>query len=146
MGLTYKLSTDYDGTLSRKSVQEYIKSLVELGHEVWITTSRYDSVDKYPTEEVQLWKINNLEKEWNNLFLVADKVGINREHIIFTNKESKVSYIQEQKFLWHLDDDWIELNRINDSTKTIGISVVGQENWIEKCNKLLNNELSSNKE
>lgn len=132
-----KVSFDYDSTLSKKSVQDYAKSLIDLGYEIWITTSRYDSVEKYPTEEVKLWKINNLEKEWNNLFLVADEIGIDRKHIIFTNKESKVPYIQEQNFLWHLDDDLEEINAITLNTKTIGIWVL-LSHWKSKCNNILN--------
>ena len=133
-----KVSFDFDGTLSRKSIQKYAKDLVKLGHEVWITTSRYDSIDKYSKEEVKDWQIENLSSAWNKLFIVANEIGISRDHIIFTNKESKVPYIKEQNFLWHLDDDSLELNAINRYTNTIGISVVGQSNWIEKCNKLLN--------
>ena len=37
-----KVSFDFDGTLSRKDVQEYAKSLVNSGLEVWIVTSRFD--------------------------------------------------------------------------------------------------------
>ena len=133
-----KVSFGFDGTLSRKSIQKYAKDLVKLGHEVWITTSRYDSIDKYSKEEVKDWQIENLSSAWNKLFIVANEIGISRDHIIFTNKESKVPYIKEQNFLWHLDDDSLELNAINRYTNTIGISVVGQSNWIEKCNKLLN--------
>ena len=133
-----KVSFDFDGTLSRKSIQKYAKDLVKLGHEVWIMTSRYDSIDKYSKENVKDWQIEHLPSAWTNLFDVADEVGISRDHIIFTNKESKVPYIKEQNFLWHLDDDSLELDAINRYTDTIGISVVGQSNWVDKCNKLLN--------
>ena len=37
-----KVSFDFDGTLSRKDVQNFAKSLVNTGYDVWIVTSRFD--------------------------------------------------------------------------------------------------------
>lgn len=132
-----KVSFDYDGTLSKTSVQAYAKSLVEAGHEVWITTSRYDSIDKYSKEEVKDWQIEHLPTAWTKLFDVADEIGISREHIIFTNKEPKLPYVKEQNFLWHLDDDLEERDSITMNSKTMGIWAINTH-WKDKCNNLLN--------
>jgi len=119
-----KVSFDFDSTLSRVSVQKLAKRLIDSGIEVWICTSRL-CPEKAP---------NN---EWNDdLFKVADELGITRDRIIFTNYELKADYLSED-FIWHLDDDWIELDAINRETKVIGISVFGNSVWENKCLKIL---------
>jgi restriction endonuclease Mrr len=42
----YKISFDFDSTLDREDVQEFAKELVEKGHDVWITTSRFSNDDE----------------------------------------------------------------------------------------------------
>ena len=131
-----KVSFDFDGTLALESVQKYAKELVNKGIEVWITTRRYDTLERY-TEDFQIkYKIINLESEHKYLFEVADKLGISRNHIIFTNMNDKYPFVQNMGFIWHLDDDQFELDDINQFTDVIGISVHG--NYRHKCNKLLN--------
>lgn len=120
-----KISFDFDSTLDKKYIQEYAKLLINKGYDIWIVTSR-----------------NSNEKMDNNsynedLFKVADSVGIKKENIIFTCMEDKYKFFKNKDFLIHLDDDWIELNLINKYTKTRGISVFGNINWINKCNKIL---------
>lgn len=38
-----KISFDFDATLSRQVVQDIAKSLIQKGHDVYITTSRFDT-------------------------------------------------------------------------------------------------------
>ena len=121
------VSFDFDSTLSRKDVQDYAAHLIKEGHDVWITTSRFDEENKHryplnPTNE--------------DMYEIADALGIPREKIVFTNRELKSGFFAED-FVWHLDDDWIELNFINRETDVVGISVVGGNSWKKKCNKLL---------
>ena len=134
-----KLSFDYDGTLSKNIVQIYAKELISQGHEVYITTARWDSVDKYSTEDKKEWQIINLPKAHQKLFDIADKIGISRQNIHFTNKELKFKYIRSMDFLWHLDDDWKEIDAIRDNnTGTIGVRCFGGNDWNNECDKIIN--------
>lgn len=121
------VTVDFDNTLSRKSVQRYISQLLHKGIDVWVLTSRYDVLHQHlypgnPTNE--------------DLWLVIDNLGIPRWKVRFTNMLDKFSYLEQTKAIWHLDDDSIELNYINEHTKTKGISVISGT-WKHKCNKLL---------
>ena len=117
-----KVSFDFDSTLDRLDAQEYAKELVNRGIEVWICTSRYS--DK-----------NNKNED---LHKIATEVGIKKEHIHFQEMQDKYFFFIDKDFIWHLDDDWIELKLIIHNTKTKGISIFGQSNWKKKCEKLLN--------
>ena len=44
--------------------------------------------------------------------------------------------VMHKDFIWHLDDDWYELNCINKRSKIKGISVFGNSKWKIKCDKL----------
>lgn len=120
-----KVSFDFDNTLSRTDVQEFAKTLIDNGLDVWICTSRL-CPEKAP---------NN---EWNDdLFKVANELGIPKSKVIFTNYEDKAEHLTDD-FIWHLDDDWVELNEINKQRKTVGVSVFGNSVWKQKCLKILN--------
>jgi len=119
------VSFDFDSTLSRVTIQDYAQSLIKRGIDVYVTTSRVEP-DKAPN------------KNWNDdLFKVTDKLGISRNKITFTNYVDKWEVIGDRDFIWHLDDDWIELNLLNRNTKIVGISCFGSKNWKQKCEKLL---------
>ena len=120
-----KVSFDFDDTLDRSSVQEYAKELVHRGLEVWICTRRLSNEDAE-------------NPRWNDdLYQVAREVGIKKENIHFCGMLDKHTFFKDNDFVWHLDDDWIEIRMINERTKTIGISVFGNTTWKNKCNKKL---------
>lgn len=128
-----KVSFDFDSTLSRQDVQEYAKSLVDAGHEVWIVTSRYDNTT-IASSNRHLWMI-----EWNDrLFEVADKCGIKRDNIIFTCMISKVEFLRNEGFLFHLDDDDVELEEIAQSSDPCVPIQVFDANWKDTCENILN--------
>lgn len=119
-----KVSFDFDETLSREIIQQYAAKLIRNDVEVWICTSRLHPDKAQPN--------------WNNdLFEVATALKIPKERIIFCNYEHKYLHL-DNSFVWHLDDDWVELNYINSNLKTVGISPYGNSTWRRKCNKLLN--------
>jgi hypothetical protein len=124
--LKRQVSFDFDATLDRKLVQDYAFSLIKKGYEVWILTSRHEDRDNYN------FKANN-----DDLFKVADSLGIKREHIKFMNMEEKYKFVLTKNFLFHLDDDWVEINMINSRTKSRGISCFGNSVWKQKCNRIL---------
>jgi hypothetical protein len=136
-----KVSFDFDDTLGHnKEVQDYAEELVSRGVDVHIVTSRYDSVDKYTEETLKKFGIKNLEKEHNYLFEVADRIGIKRENIHFTNMTLKYGFFKENKdFIFHLDDNDVELRHISSHTKTKGVDVFLYD-WKEFCEYILNKE------
>jgi len=124
-----KVSFDFDDTLEFGDIQDFAKELMDIGIEVHITTSRYENLDDYlPT----IFPDGHKE-----LFRVAEKLKVPRDHIHFTNFQNKSTFIKGQDFIWHLDDDFMEIKDINRTTKTKGIYVLGND-WKHDCKKLLN--------
>ena len=127
-----RVAFDFDSTLDNPIVQEYAKSLVEKGIEVWIVTSRMDN----QSARNYLWN--------RDLFLVAKSVGILECNINFCNMEDKYKFFQRNEgFLWHLDDDMFELDLINDETITTGVYVYNNNNWLKLCEDLLNEKITT---
>jgi hypothetical protein len=126
-----KVSFDFDGTLSRKSVQEYAKSLVEAGHEVWIVTSRCD------TESALAKGWHWIEKQNQELYDVAEGCGILRERIVFTEHVDKIKYLSGKGFAFHLDDDEWELVAIMEDRDKCRPLNVNHFEWRENCNKVI---------
>ena len=97
-----KVSFDFDSTLSRPYIQKYAKELLEKGFEVWIVTSR--------TEDPPVWIIggNKIKQTNDDLFNIAEKIGIQRDNIIFTEYNPKSEFFKNNNdFIFHLDDDSI---------------------------------------
>lgn len=129
-----QVSFDFDSTLDRQQVQDYAQSLLNRGIDVYVITSRYDELHKHkytcnPTND--------------DLYKVTEKLGIPRWKIRFTCMKLKSEYIDGTNLLWHLDDDWVELNHINKETNTKGISVVGGNGWKNKCERLITKRLEN---
>lgn len=87
-----KISVDFDSTLTRKEVQDFVLQMIKNGAEVFCVTSRF-----YNNEA-------NIE-----LYELTDELGIHR--IIFTDGEDKVHHIPASTN-FHLDDDMHELRMI----------------------------------
>lgn len=91
-----KIGIDFDGTLSERKVQEYVKTLTKLPNlTVYIITRRYESINMYSDVELKAWGIKDIETEHNYLFKVAELVGIDKKNIIFCNMEYKHKKIRE---------------------------------------------------
>jgi hypothetical protein len=129
-----KVSFDFDGTLSRHDVQVYASSLVDDGHEVWIVTSRWD-LDNLDRR----WKSKKTGEPWEHqdLFEVAEWCGIKKEHIHFTNRKKKCQFLEDNQFVFHLDDDDLELIEImkNNIVKSINVDY---SDWKHECDELIN--------
>lgn len=123
-----RVTIDFDGTLTKKFVQQKVSHLISECIDVWILTARYDEENKH------LYKENPTNED---LYLVADKLGIDREKIIFTNARPKSEFLKENEdIIFHLDDSYFELECIlEDCHKTVGFSVF--ENWFDKGRTLL---------
>ena len=120
-----KVSFDFDGTLSKNKVQQYAKMLIKEGVECWIVTSRM-GFGKEP------------QPNWNDdLFEIAKEIGIPKEHIHFCCMDNKANFLNGKGFIWHLDDDLIELSFIKTNSDCKPISCFGNKTYIQKCSYLL---------
>lgn len=123
------VSFDFDGTLTESMVQAYAQMLVKRGMDVYICTFRHDDTYSQPAPFVK----NN-----NDLYNIADKVGILRENIIFTNYQDKGEVLMNQPFIWHLDDDLYQLESIAKNTMIAAVHFSrDNDNWMSHCERLL---------
>lgn len=91
-----KISIDYDNCLTQPRVQELAKLLIARGHEVFILTSRFDPVRRL--------KFPDLASN-EDLYMVAEEVGIKPYRIAFTNQQKKWIWLLETGIKIHIDDD-----------------------------------------
>lgn len=123
-----KVSFDFDSTLTYQHVEDFASSLIKKGVEVWIVTSRHDgSMVDIPTG-------------WNDEVLdTALRLGIPLTRIKFTNGKDKAIFFKDNEdFVWHLDDDWVEINQINLNTEVKGVTHIGNsKTWKQHCKDLL---------
>lgn len=136
-----KVSFDFDGTIGHKNdIQEYCKTLLSNNQvEVFITTRRYGPDSKGNPEDP--WWVNIGTKNWEEVYKLADTLGINRDNIHFCNMKMKYDYLKDKDFLWHLDDDMLEVEEINMLPDTRAIWI--NEDWLTECNKLINENIKS---
>ena len=121
------VSFDFDDTLDKLSVQQYAKDLVNRGDiNLWVITTRYD--------DENLFKYG-FEATNKDLWDVVKLLNIKREQVVFTSMVFKYNFLKDMDILWHLDNDYDEIKKINKFTNTTGISVFG--NYVNKCNKML---------
>ncbi len=125
-----RVSFDFDSTLDREDVQLFCADLIKKGFQCWIVTSRFSDEE--------------LEKKWSmrfpdankTVFEVASNLGIT--NIKFTNMKNKSEFFEEnQDFIFHLDDDDLEIRFINEDTKVKGILCMSND-WLNECKELIN--------
>lgn len=120
-----RITIDFDGVLEKKSVQDKIKILVDLGFDVWILTTRF------PPETNDNWKIAN-----EIVFQVATEVGIPLEKIVFTSWVWKYEWLrQNPDVILHLDDNFNEIVKITANCKTLPISI-HSSSWFHKIKRI----------
>lgn len=122
-----KVSFDFDNTITTPSIQNYAKQLVDRGIEVWIVTARM-GFGKEPS------------KSWNDdLFEIAEKIGIKKENIHFCCMKNKSDFLKDKGFVFHIDDDNIELSIIKRQTDVKPIQIFNNRKWMLDCENALNN-------
>ena len=127
--LTPSVSFDFDGTLSRPDVQIYAAELVRRGLRVWVVTARYDENHQHR------YAANPTNAD---LWAVTQQVGIPKHQVRFQNMRPKAEYLDWTHFVWHLDDDPVELSQIQHSKlcQVVGIDAFAG-GWKAKCERLL---------
>jgi len=116
-----KISFDFDNVLDNEYIQNFAHQLIDEGFDIHIVTSRP------PTDS---WGWDN-----SDLFEISNKIGIKDDNIHFTDFKPKYTFFKENEdFLFHLDDDNIEVNEINNFSKVKAIYL--DENWKINCKKL----------
>lgn len=121
-----RVSFDFDGTLTNPVIQQYARELVIKGIDVFIVTGRYN----------ELLRVMNGDKTNDDLFDLADEIGIPHKHIVFTNRADKSYTLGGSGLVWHLDDDLNALNDINRYSDVKGVWI-GDSEWKEKCEELI---------
>ena len=125
-----KVSFDFDSTLSREDVQEFASELINLGFDVWVVTSRFSN--EVGEKNNWPWIIKNNQE----LYEACDKLNIPRKNIIFTSMIDKIEFLKDKGFLFHLDDDELELEFIEESGDSCQGVWVELKDWKEKCEKI----------
>jgi len=95
------VSFDFDDTLSTSKGQEKAKQMLAEGYRVLIITARQS-------------------KDSKEVFDVADKLGIRRSDIYFTNGGNKWSVVKRLGVAIHYDNNQEQIDLINKMTKTEG--------------------------
>jgi hypothetical protein len=95
------VSFDFDDTLSTTKGQEKAKQLLAENYRVLIITARQS-------------------KDSKEVFDVADKLGIRRSDIYFTNGGNKWSVVKRLGVAIHYDNNQEQVDLINKMTKTEG--------------------------
>jgi hypothetical protein len=129
-----KVSFDFDSTLDREDVQVFAKHLINEGLEVWVTTSRGSD------EHINKMRVNPATWKYppnHDLYLITNMIGIPRERIQFTTWVDKWTVLNNKDFIWHLDDDEVEIKQmLLNNCDVEGINVEDRL-WLSYCQDLL---------
>ena len=98
-----KISFDYDGTLSTTKGKELAAEKIASGHDVWIITARTG------------------EENNNAVYTTAERLGIPRSRIKFTNGQDKWKWMQRYDIDIHYDNNKDQVDKINERTLTRAI-------------------------
>jgi len=102
-----KIAFDFDGTLTESDIFLLAQRLIRCGHDVWIMTARIASDEEFVEKSKQYnMPVRNDVLDRNlDIFEVAEKLGIPKEKVIFTNLENKSTAYFEYGFDLLFDDD-----------------------------------------
>ena len=130
---TVKVSFDFDGTLNRDDIKEYARDLIDRGVEVWVCTSR--------ASNPKIKHGGRILEPNKDLFEITDNLNIPRERILFTEGELKSETLFKHEFLFHVDDDSIELMDMALGYKGINIGmpagISAYDDYRKECEECL---------
>lgn len=100
--LASRISFDFDGVLSTPRGRKLAKHIIDGGATVYIITAR-------------------MRNQSEDVFKVADDLGIKRERIIFTNHRDKWHVMEQHRIGTHYDNNAEQIKKINEKTSTKGV-------------------------
>ena len=103
------VSFDFDGTLNTVEGLVYAVELISRGFNVLITTQRPPTMHR-------------------DVFVLAKKIGIPIENIIFCGINSKKYYLEDRDYIFHLDDKLPDVPR----------EILFDKSFRYKCEKAIN--------
>lgn len=110
---------DFDNTITEQEVREYAENLIERGFNLWILTARF-------------------KKDSDEVYKMAKRLGVNKEHVIFTNLQYKYTFLNEIDPIFMLDDDWIETALMKAKSKKVGVIRYSfNPDWMKECEQAL---------
>ena len=122
MNKANKIAVDFDGTLTRLDVQDFISDLMCKGVDVYVLTFRYED-EHQPYDNADLWE-------------VVERLGLSRK-VIFTNGNPKSEYLNMTgDFKLLLDDDYRVMSDLTHNSKVLPIQV-SSPNYKKKIIKIL---------
>lgn len=97
-----KVSFDYDETISTKRGQELAKQKQDDGKEIYIISRRQSSQN-------------------SDVYAVAERLGIPKSRVYFTNGEMKWKTIKRLGIDVHYDNNQKEIDLIDENTDAVGV-------------------------
>jgi FMN phosphatase YigB (HAD superfamily) len=124
-----KISFDFDGTLvddfygelndKKDEIQKTCRDLIDMGHEVHIVTKRFDEANKNYGKK----------NEHVEVFELAEKLGIKKENVYFTNREWKYNKLKALGINVHFENSKNEVDQIRTYTPHITVVDVEDPYW-----------------
>lgn len=120
-----RIAFDFDGTLTNSMIQDLVKNLTNVGHEIFLITKRCEEFDGYmKIKDTYPAHIEQTEENYNSdLFDVAKSLGIQKENVYFTCGESKVKLFRELKIDLIFDDEHDNVEDLN-SNGCLAIKII----------------------
>lgn len=124
-----KISFDFDGTLvddfygeyngQKEEIQKICMDLIDNGHEVYIVTKRFG-------EE---YKDMGKRNEHVEVYELAEKLGIKKERVFFTNRHWKHEKLNALGINVHFENSEPEVDAIRLKTPNIRVVYVEDPYW-----------------
>lgn len=117
------ISFDYDNTLSRKDVQDFVRFCKDRNLTIWVVTARVGELN---------------DSHNKDLCKVVYNLGIDKKRVIFMNNQDKSNFFSNKQFILHLDDDYLEVELINERTNTLAVYRHLSVDWEQQCWEKIN--------
>lgn len=99
-----RISFDVDGVLTEGKGRRLAQKKIISGDDVWIVTARTQSDD-------------------DSAYKIAERLGISKSHVVFTNGKDKWKFIQRYRIDVHYDNNKEQIDKIERNTKAIGVLI-----------------------
>lgn len=108
------ITLDFDGTLSTPKIQRLVKELKDK-HTFYVLTCRYCDL------QAHLYPDNPTNAD---LWAVVKELGIPEKNVIFLNDlrpSAKAKFLSKTNVSYHIDDNYIEIERIRGTCSVVAI-------------------------